>query len=148
MSSTRPNPTIVNPQTADDFPAIDVWANQNAHRDFVITIRVPEFTSVCPMTGLPDFGQFVIDYIPDQGCVELKAFKYYMLAYRNFGMFYESIANKILDDIVQAAKPRWIRVRGEFLPRGGINTGVVLEWQQSGFTVPTQLITVPSTPIS
>lgn len=121
---------LKNPTSAADFPAIEAWPNQNSHRDYVITIEVPEFTSVCPKTGLPDFGHLTIDYCPDQTCVELKAFKYYTLAYRNFGMFYENVTNKVLDDIVAAVNPRWIKVSGNFTPRGGISTKVVVEWQQ------------------
>lgn len=116
-----------------DFPAIEVWENMYAHRDFVISISVPEFTSVCPKTGLPDFGVITLDYIPDTVCVELKAFKYYILAYRNHGIFYENVVNKILDDVVQACQPRYLRITGTFTPRGGIATAVVASYTKPGF---------------
>jgi 7-cyano-7-deazaguanine reductase len=116
------------------YPPVEAWANLNPHRNFKIVIKVPEFTSVCPKTGLPDFGTITIEYIPDQLCVELKAFKFYMLAYRNVGMFYENITNKVLDDIVAAISPRWIRVHSDFSSRGGISTEAEVIWQQPGFT--------------
>ena len=115
------------------YPPVEAWANLNPHRNFKITIKVPEFTSVCPMTGLPDFGTITIEYIPDQLCVELKAFKFYMLAYRNVGMFYENITNKVLDDVVKAINPRWIRVYSDFSSRGGISTEADVIWQQPDF---------------
>ena len=124
------NNVLVPPKDEHSFPEVETWPNKNPHRDYTITIRVPEFTSVCPKTGLPDFGELTIDYIPDQLCVELKAFKYYTLAYRNFGMFYENVVNKVLDDIVKAANPRHIVVTGVFTPRGGISTDVRVEWTQ------------------
>jgi 7-cyano-7-deazaguanine reductase len=111
------------------YPPIEVWPNLNPHRDYTITIHVEEFTSVCPKTGLPDFGKITIEYIPGEQCIELKAFKYYMLAYRNVGMFYENITNKVLDDIVQAVNPRWIRVYSDFGLRGGISTEAEVIWR-------------------
>jgi 7-cyano-7-deazaguanine reductase len=120
---------VVNPTSLDTFPVIDVWDNAYPDRDYTIHIELDEFTSVCPKTGLPDFATITIDYIPDQGCIELKAFKYYLLAYRNYGMFYESVVNKILDDCVKAAKPRWIKVTGSFTARGGIATSVSSEYK-------------------
>lgn len=122
------NPEVVTPKTAEDFPAIEVWPNAYPQRDYTIHIEVPEFTSVCPKTGLPDFATIEVDYIPNEVCVELKSFKYYLLAYRNFGMFYESIVNKILDDIVKAAYPRTLSVTGSFTPRGAIATTVTTDW--------------------
>ncbi len=107
------------------FSPIEVFPNQYPGRQYTIKIECPEFTAVCPKTGLPDFGTILIDYIPDQYCLELKAFKYYLLDYRNHGIFYENVVNKILDDVVQACNPQWIEVRGEFSPRGGINTTVI-----------------------
>lgn len=114
-----------------EFP-IEVWENAYPNRNFVISISVPEFTSVCPKTGLPDFGTIHIHYIPDKTCVELKAFKYYMLGYRNMGIFYENAANRILDDIIAACNPRAIKIIGEFTPRGGISTGVTIVHAQTG----------------
>jgi 7-cyano-7-deazaguanine reductase len=111
------------------YPPIEIWENLNPHRDYTITVKVEEFTSVCPKTGLPDFGTITIEYIPNDVCIELKAFKYYMLAYRNVGMFYENITNKITDDIIAAANPRWLRVHSEFTPRGGICTEAEVIWR-------------------
>ena len=91
-------------------------------RSIDITIRHPEYTSVCPMTGLPDNGCITIKYRPDQTIVELKSLKYYLLQYRNVGMFYEHVVNKILDDLVQVLKPLQMEVTGEFTPRGGISS--------------------------
>ncbi len=91
-------------------------------RSIDITIRQPEYTSVCPMTGLPDNGCITIKYRPDQTIVELKSLKYYLLQYRNVGMFYEHVVNKILDDLVQVLKPLYVEVTGEFTPRGGISS--------------------------
>jgi 7-cyano-7-deazaguanine reductase len=91
-------------------------------RSIDITIRHPEYTSVCPMTGLPDNGCIIIKYRPDQTIVELKSLKYYLLQYRNVGMFYEHVVNKILDDLVQVLKPLRMEVTGEFTPRGGISS--------------------------
>jgi len=91
-------------------------------RSIDITIRHPEYTSVCPMTGLPDNGCITIKYRPDQTIVELKSLKYYLLQYRNVGMFYEHVVNKILDDVVQVLKPLRMEVTGEFTPRGGISS--------------------------
>lgn len=108
-----------------EFSPIETFPNRHPERRYHIEIDCPEFTSVCPKTGLPDFGTIFIDYIPDGACIELKAFKYYMLSYRNVGIFYENVVNKILTDIVAACDPHWIEVRGEFLPRGGISTNVI-----------------------
>ncbi|MDX2084104.1 MAG: preQ(1) synthase [Candidatus Melainabacteria bacterium] len=108
------------------FPAIDVWENRHPDRRFLITIDVPEFTSVCPKTGLPDFGTLTIRYIPRETCIELKAFKYYLLAYRNHGIFYENVVNKVMEDIVTACNPHFVEVCGDFSARGGIRTQVRL----------------------
>ena len=93
-------------------------------RDVDITIRQPEFTSVCPMTGLPDFGRITIQYIPDSKIVELKSLKYYLMQYRNVGIFYEHVVNRILDDLVTMLKPKSMKVTGDFTSRGGIDTTV------------------------
>lgn len=97
-------------------------------RDIVITIRQPEFTSVCPMTGLPDYGTIVIKYTPDQKIVELKSLKFYLLQYRNVGVFYEHLVNRILDDLVSALKPKWMEVQGNFTSRGGITSDVAARY--------------------
>ena len=95
-----------------------------AKRSIDITIRQPEFTSVCPMTGLPDFGSIIVTYRPDQKIIELKSLKYYLLQYRNVGIFYEHVVNRILDDLVAAVEPLSMEVVGEFTSRGGIDSTV------------------------
>jgi 7-cyano-7-deazaguanine reductase len=103
---------------------LETFPNPRPERDFEIAIRCPEFTSVCPMTGLPDFGEIRITYVPDVTCVELKSLKYYLLEFRNRGIFYEAATNQILDDLVAAISPRRITVVGDFSARGGITTSV------------------------
>lgn len=98
-------------------------------RDIVITIRQPEFTSVCPMTGLPDFGTICIRYMPDRTIIELKSLKFYLLQYRNVGIFYEHLVNRILDDLVAALNPKWMEVEGIFSSRGGITSEVKAQFQ-------------------
>jgi 7-cyano-7-deazaguanine reductase len=99
-------------------------------RDIVITIRQPEFTSVCPMTGLPDIGTIIIRYQPAETIVELKSLKFYLLQYRNVGIFYEHVVNKILDDLVGVLSPCWMEVEGCFTARGGITTEVVARFAE------------------
>ncbi|MFA5645750.1 MAG: preQ(1) synthase [Candidatus Ratteibacteria bacterium] len=93
---------------------------QNQFPSYTIRVEDPEFTSICPKTGLPDFGTIIIEYEPSSSVLELKSLKIYLQAYRNLGIFYENAVNRILNDIVTAAKPVWARVRGDFRPRGGI----------------------------
>ena len=112
-------------------PKIEVWRNEYADKDYVVTLEHPEFTCVCPKTGLPDFANIVIQYRPDRWCVELKSFKMYLLFYRNMGVFHEHVVNKILDDFVNACKPKWVYIKGEFGIRGGIKTTVSAEYQRS-----------------
>jgi 7-cyano-7-deazaguanine reductase len=107
---------------AAKLPEIETWPNQ--YRSYEITITIPEYTSICPRTGLPDFGTITIHYLPDKLCLELKSLKSYILAYRNLGIFYENAVNRILDDAVRACRPRWMGVRGEFTTRGGMRTTV------------------------
>ncbi|WP_373499243.1 preQ(1) synthase [Desulfococcus sp.] len=99
-------------------------------RDIHIEIRQPEFTSVCPMTGLPDFGTIIIRYHPDEKIVELKSLKFYLLQYRNVGIFYEHVVNRILDDLVAAVKPKRMEITGDFTPRGGISTVVTALYEK------------------
>lgn len=108
-------------------PGIDVWHNKYPDRDYVITIDIPEFTSVCPKTGLPDFANVIIRYIPDKSCLELKSLKYYTIFYRDLHIFNENVVNKMLDDIVKSCNPRWAEVTGQFNARGGIKTTVKAE---------------------
>lgn len=103
---------------------IETFPNPRPERDFEIAIRCPEFTSVCPMTGLPDFGEIRITYVPEAACVELKSLKYYFIEFRNRGIFYEQATNQILDDLVAAIAPRRMTVVGDFSVRGGISTVV------------------------
>ena len=104
--------------------SIETFANPRPERDYEIEIHCPEFTSVCPMTGLPDFGEIRITYVPDERCIELKALKYYLIGFRNQGIFYENVTNRILDDLVAACHPRRMTVVGDFSVRGGIKTVV------------------------
>lgn len=104
------------------LPAIETWPNQ--YQGYEITISIPEYTSICPRTRLPDFGTITIHYLPARRCLELKSLKYYILAYRNLGIFYENAVNRILEDVVRACRPKWAVVRGEFTTRGGMRTTV------------------------
>lgn len=104
--------------------SLETFPNAYPARDYEIEIRCPEFTSVCPITGQPDFGTILIRYVPDQLCVELKSLKLYLFSFRNRGIFYESVINAILDDLVAACAPRSMTVVGEFTPRGGISSRI------------------------
>ena len=104
------------------FPEIETFPNQ--FPAYEIVIDIPEFTSVCPKTSLPDFGELTIRYMPNKHCLELKSLKEYLFTYRNLGIFQENIVNRVLEDVVKAAKPVWAEVEGEFRPRGGIGTAV------------------------
>lgn len=110
-------------------PQIEIWENQYAGRDYLIQLEVPEFTCVCPKTGLPDFANVKVDYRPGKHCLELKSLKMYTLFYREVGIFHEHLVNKLLDDMVKAVKPRWMRVEVEMNPRGGIYTTVSAEYK-------------------
>lgn len=112
-------------------PQLDMFENPRQERDYTITIHCPEFTSVCPKTGQPDFGEITIEYIPDHKCIELKSLKFYMQSYRNEGIFYEQLTNDILDDLSKACRPRWMRILSRFKPRGGITTEVCAEYKGS-----------------
>jgi len=106
---------------------LETFPNPRPERDYEIHIRCPEFTSVCPKTGQPDFGEIQIVYTPDSVCIELKSLKYYLQSFRNQGIFYEAVTNRILDDLVAACQPRRMRVTGAFTARGGITTTIVAE---------------------
>jgi len=108
------------------LPEIETWLNQ--YRNYEITISIPEYTSICPRTGLPDFGTITIHYLPDKLCLELKSLKYYILSYRNLGIFYENAVNRILNDLTRACRPKWAVVRGEFSTRGGMHTTVLARY--------------------
>ena len=110
--------------------SIDTFPNPRPGRDYEIAIRCPEFTSVCPKTGLPDFGEIRITYVPDERCIELKALKYYLIDFRNRGIFYEAVTNQILDDLVAVCAPRRMTVVGDFSARGGITTTVTATYEK------------------
>jgi 7-cyano-7-deazaguanine reductase len=111
-------------------PAIEVFKNIYADRSYIIDMDIPEFTSICPKTGLPDFATIKVRYAPDRWCVELKSLKYYALSYRDIGIFNENVVNKMLDDLVSSVSPRWMEVTGEFNARGGIKTTVTAEYRR------------------
>ena len=110
--------------------ALETFPNPSPSRDYEIEIRCPEFTSVCPKTGLPDFGEIIITYVPDELCLELKALKLYLIEFRNKGMFYEAVTNLILDELVAACQPRRMTVVGDFSVRGGISTSVTARYEK------------------
>jgi 7-cyano-7-deazaguanine reductase len=123
-----------------ELPDIETWPNQFREREYEIEVGMPEFTSVCPKTGLPDSGKLVLRYVPDQYCLELKSLKMYTLTYRNLGIFQENAVNRVLDDIVRACQPIRATVTGDFAPRGGISTLITArydratdrKWRRSG----------------
>jgi 7-cyano-7-deazaguanine reductase len=123
VKSARYTPAHAAAGLSARLPEIETWPNQ--FPGYEIMIDVPEFTSVCPKTGLPDFGTLWIRYMPDQACLELKSLKEYLIGYRNLGIFQENIVNRVLDDVVRASRPKWVEVKGEFRPRGGIGTVVI-----------------------
>jgi 7-cyano-7-deazaguanine reductase len=111
------------------LPEIETWPNQ--FPGYEIEIVIPEFTSVCPKTGLPDFGKLTLRYVPDRLCLELKSLKMYVLAYRDLGIFYENVVNRFLKDVVAAARPVRATVTGEFTPRGGLESKVTASWSKT-----------------
>ncbi len=110
-------------------PEIEVWQNQYPNKQYTINLDIPEFTCICPKTGLPDFAVIRIEYSPKKFCVELKSFKMYTIFFRNVGIFHEHLINRMLEDFVKAVKPRWVRISGVFNPRGGITTTVSAEYK-------------------
>lgn len=113
--------------------SLETFANPSKSRDFVIRMRMPEFTCLCPKTGQPDFATFYLEYIPDQLCVELKSLKLYMWSYRNEGAFHEAVSNQILDHLVDATSPKFMRLTADWYVRGGIYTHVTVEHRQPGY---------------
>lgn len=111
------------------LPKIETFPNQ--FQGYEITISYPEFTSICPKTGLPDFGTITVRYMPNKKCLELKSVKMYMIAYRNLGIFYENVINRMLNDFVSACRPKWMIVKGEFTPRGGMRGTVEARYPSS-----------------
>ncbi|HMO35520.1 MAG TPA: preQ(1) synthase [Gemmatales bacterium] len=114
---------------------LECFPNQYPQRDYLVTIRCPEFTTVCPKTGQPDFGTLTFQYVPDQWIIELKSLKMYLQAYRNVGIFYEVVVNRILDDFVEKVQPRKLTLVGEFTPRGGISSVLTVEYSKSSSSV-------------
>ena len=116
-------------------PKIEVWRNQYSDKDYLVRIETDEFTSICPKTGLPDFALIKVEYIPDKWCIELKSFKLYLVSYRNVGIFHEHVTNRILEDMVRASKPRFMRIEVEYKVRGGIKTLTKAEYIRKGYRV-------------
>lgn len=119
--STQPS------QTLETFP------NPHPDRDYTVRIRTPEFTCLCPKTGQPDFATLQLEYVPDQACVELKSWKLYIWSFRDTGAFHEDVSNRILNDLVNACQPRFMRLHAEFNVRGGVYTDVTVEYRQPGW---------------
>jgi len=117
---------------ADSFcDTLETFENEYPQRDYTIEIECPEFTSVCPKTGQPDFGTLIFSYVPDKRCVELKSLKLYLQQFRNEGIFYEHATNRILDDLVSAVAPRSMSIIARFTPRGGITTTITAQYEES-----------------
>jgi 7-cyano-7-deazaguanine reductase len=112
---------------------LETFVNPTPKRDYRIHMEIPEFTCLCPMTGQPDFATLVLDYVPDRLCVELKSLKLYVWSYRDEGAFHEAVTNRILDDLVSATKPRYMRLEARFNVRGGIYTTVIAEHRKKGW---------------
>lgn len=127
---------------------LQTFPNPSPQRDFRIHMEIPEFTCLCPMTGQPDFATLILDYIPDQTCVELKSLKLYVWSYRNEGAFHEAVTNRILDDLAGATQPRYMRLAARFYVRGGIFTTVVAEHRKPGWAPQprVELDALPSSP--
>jgi 7-cyano-7-deazaguanine reductase len=117
----------------DKIKIIEVFENAYAGREYIVTHKAPEFTSLCPKTGQPDFATMIVEYIPDKLCIELKSLKLYFHSFRNDGIYFESVTNRILDDLVKACEPRYMRVTAEFNTRGGISSTVEVEYEKEGF---------------
>ncbi|MFN7545657.1 MAG: preQ(1) synthase [Acidobacteriota bacterium] len=115
---------------AAELPEIETWPNQFPGREYEIEFVSPEFTSVCPKTGLPDHGTLIVRYVPAELCLELKSYKMYLLGYRNLGVFQENIVNRVLEDIVRATKPRKAVVVGDFWARGGITSKITASYER------------------
>lgn len=121
---------------------LETFDNPQPERDYTIRIRLPEFTCLCPKTGQPDFAELLLEYVPDQQCVELKALKLYIWSFRDEGAFHEDVTNQILDDLVKATAPRFMRLTAEFNVRGGVYTTVVAEHRKQGWQAP-ELVSLP-----
>lgn len=111
----------------DMSETLETFPNPFPQRDYVIRHNAPEFTSVCPKTGHPDFGEIILEYVPDQICVELKAYKIYLQGFRQKGIFYEAVTNEIFDTLYGVCKPRWMRIQSVWRPHGGISSTITVE---------------------
>ena len=119
--------------TTQPSTSLETFPNPAPQRDFQIHMEIPEFTCLCPKTGQPDFATLILDYIPEKTCVELKSLKLYVWSFRDQGCFHEAVTNQILDDLVRATKPRFMRLTAKFFVRGGIFTNVVAEHRKKGW---------------
>jgi 7-cyano-7-deazaguanine reductase len=122
--------------------ALETFDNPQRERDYTIRINIPEFTCLCPKTGQPDFAEMTLEYVPDKRCVELKALKMYIWSFRDQGAFHEAVTNEILNDLVSATQPRFMRLSAEFNVRGGIYTTIVAEHRADNWVAPTA-VTLP-----
>jgi 7-cyano-7-deazaguanine reductase len=134
----------MNKQAAKQIPSqpsktLETFPNPAAHRDYQIHMEIPEFTCLCPKTGQPDFATLTLDYIADKVCVELKSLKLYMWGFRDEGHFHEDVTNRILDDLANAVKPRYMRLTARFYVRGGVFTTVVAEHRKKGWQPPVKI---------
>ncbi len=118
---------------SEKLKILEVFNNQYPNRDYTIYHEAPEFTSLCPKTGQPDFATITVEYIPDQLCIELKSLKFYLNSYRNDGIYFESATNKILDDLVKVCRPRYMRITAEFNVRGGISSTIEAEYSKEDY---------------
>jgi len=118
----------------DKKKILETFENPYPQRDYLIKHVAPEFTSLCPVTGQPDFATMILEYIPDKLCVELKSYKFYLQSYRNDGIYFESVTNKILEDLVEVLQPRYMKLTAEFNVRGGISSVIEAEYVKEGFT--------------
>ena len=125
--------SLGNKPTAQPTKDLETFDNPNQSRDFHIHMQIPEFTCLCPKTGQPDFATLYLDYIPDKRCVELKSLKLYIWSFRDEGCFHEAVTNSILDDLVKATQPRYMRLTAKFFVRGGVFTNVVVEHRMDGW---------------
>lgn len=126
LTMLKTSATVV--PTSPDDARLETFANTHPDRDYTVQFECPEFTSLCPITGQPDFGEIIIEYVPDKRCIESKSLKLYLFAFRNHGAFHEEVVNRILEDVVQACRPREAVVTGEFNPRGGIALSVTASY--------------------
>ena len=115
---------------------LETFPNPHPDRDYTIRIRTPEFTCLCPKTGQPDFATLQLEYVPDQACIELKSWKLYVLSFRDVGAFHEDVSNRILNDLVKACRPRFMRLQADFNVRGGVYTDVTVEYRQPEWSPP------------